>query len=317
MTNHLLRLGLLAVITMTPFTSPASAADFTYRRGVNISHWLSQNFAERPYAADWFDEEDVAWIAKQGFDHIRYPIDGRVWLREDGSIDESKLLPFDRALAWTKAHGMGTILDMHFLPGASFAPGSEDTAVFTDPALQQKVADFWRFVANRYAAEGPYLRFEILNEPIAKENAQLNPFQAAMIAAIRESNPTRVVYLTTNRWSSFDTIADLDLPKDPHIALTLHNYEPFVFTHQRASWGGMPPDMPAVPFPGVVPDLRGKIPNNRGIEEMSGRELTVAAMEERFDTVAAWIATHAPGIEVHVGEFGVYRPVDADSKRAW
>jgi endoglucanase len=317
MTRHLLPLGLLAAIVMTPLAPSASAAESTFKRGVNISHWLSQNFEQRPYAADWFTEEDVAWIAKQGFDHIRYPIDGRVWIRDDGSIDESKIVPFEKALAWTRQHRLGAILDMHFLPGASFDPGAEDTAVFTDPALQKKVADFWRFVAKRFAAEGSYLRFEILNEPIAKENAQLNPFQAAMLAAIRESNPTRVVYITTNRWSTFDTIADLEVPKDPHIAITLHNYEPFVFTHQQASWGGMPPDMPAVKFPGIVPDLRGRIPKNRGIEETSGRELTVAGLEARFDKVAAWAATHAPDVEFHVGEFGVYRPVDAESKRAW
>lgn len=315
MLHSITRTCLLTLMALA--TAVSASAAFTFKRGVNISHWLSQNFPGRPYGAAWFDEEDVAWIARQGFDHIRYPVDGRVLIREDGSIDESKLAPFEKALAWTKEHGMGAILDMHFLPGASFDPGSEDAAVFTDMALQERVAAFWRQIAKRYAPEGPYLRFEILNEPVAKENAQLNPFQAAMLAAIRESNPTRVVYLTTNRWSTFDTVGDLDLPKDPHIALTLHNYEPFVFTHQQASWGGMPADMPAVPFPGIVPDLTGKIPKNPNLEKMSGRRLTVADMEARFAKVESWVAAHAPGIEVHVGEFGVYRPADADSKRNW
>ncbi len=294
-----------------------SPAAFTFMRGVNISHWLAQHGGPRPYGAPWFNEEDVAWIAAHQFDHIRMPVDGREWLRPDGALDEPKLVPFEQAMHWAREHELGIILDMHFLPGASFDPGHEENAVFTDAALQDKVADFWRRVAQRYAGEGDYLRFEILNEPVAAENRQLNPFNRHMLAAIRESNPTRVVYLSTNRWSSFDTIADLELPDDRHIALTLHNYEPFVFTHQQASWGGMPSDMPAVSFPGVVPDLHGKIPNNRGIEAQSGRKLTVADVEARFDTVAAWIAQHAPGLEVYVGEFGVYRPADDESKRNW
>ncbi|HEX2099645.1 MAG TPA: hypothetical protein VHF69_03220, partial [Candidatus Synoicihabitans sp.] len=83
----------------------------SFKRGVNVSHWLSQNYPERPYAADWFTEEDVAWIAKQGFDHIRYPIDGRVWLREDDTLDETKIAPFEQALRWTKQHGLSAVLD--------------------------------------------------------------------------------------------------------------------------------------------------------------------------------------------------------------
>ena len=55
----------------------ATGRTYTFKKGVNISHWLSQNGPEQPYAAAWFDEEDVAWIAAQGFDHIRYPVDGR------------------------------------------------------------------------------------------------------------------------------------------------------------------------------------------------------------------------------------------------
>lgn len=295
--------------------APRTAGEFTYQRGVNISHWLSQNNPARPYAADWFNEEDIAWIAAQGFDHIRFPIDGREWLKPDGSLDEAKIAPFDRALEWTRAHGLGAILDMHFLPGASFDPGKEDVRVFTDTALQEKVADLWRRVAKRFARAGPELRFELLNEPIAKENRQLNPFNARMLAAIRESNPTRVVYITSNFYGSFTTTKDLEVPADPNVAVTLHYYLPFVFTHQRASWARFPADMPAVTFPGTVPDLSKYIPADHFAAGSSGTKLTVADIDSDFAKVATWAREHAAGHEIHVGEFGVYNVADAASKR--
>lgn len=287
----------------------------TFKRGVNISHWLSQNEAAHPYAAAWFNEEDVAWIAAQGFDHIRYPIDGRVWLRPDGSLDDAKIAPFVQALVWTKAHGLNAILDMHFLPGASFDPGHEESGVFTDEKLQAKVADFWARVARRFAQEGDYLRFELLNEPVAQDNKQLNVFNRRMLAAIRESNPTRMVYLTSNRWSSFTTVNEVEVPADASVALTLHFYEPMLFTHQRASWTKFPADMPAIPFPGAVPDLTHFVPKSHYAFKPEGTELTVKQMDEAFDKVAAWAARHAPGREIHLGEFGVYRAADAASKR--
>ncbi len=300
-----------------PKPTTASPQTHTFKRGVNVSHWLSQNYDERPYAADWFTEEDVAWIAQQGFDHIRFPVDGRLWQTADGSLDETKIAPFVRALRWSREHGLGAILDMHFLPGADFNATAMENAVFTDESLQTSVAAFWEKLAARFKDEGDYLRFEILNEPVAKENAQLNPFNARMLAAIRKSNPTRIVYLTSNRWSGFNTINDVILPDDPHIALTLHFYEPFIFTHQRASWVQLPHDMPLIKFPGRVPDLsKTSIPADHFTQKSSNTELTTTEIDAAFATVATWAAQHLKGRELYIGEFGAYdKAEDADSRR--
>ncbi len=314
--RFILRLVLVAAPVLLPAADGADTQTvYTFKRGVNISHWLSQNDAKQPYGAAWFEEKDVAWIAAQGFDHIRYPIDGRLWLRADGSLDEEKIAPFVRALAWTRAHGLGAILDMHFLPGADFNPGAEQREVFTNDNLLARVADFWARAARRFAGEGDYLRFELLNEPVADKNDQLNRFNRRMLAAIRESNPTRMVYITANRWSIFGNVGDIELPADPHVAITLHFYEPMLFTHQRTWWTKFPANMPAIKFPGKVPDLTGFVPADHYAYRPAGFELTAKTIDEAFDKVAAWAAKNAPGREIHLGEFGVYVAADADSKR--
>ena len=296
----------------------ATPRPYTFKRGVNISHWLSQNTDTLTYAAPWFGEQDVAWIAQQGFDHIRLPVDGRLCLKPDGSLDEAKLKPVDDTVRWARPRGLGVVLDMHFLPGADFN-GAGDGRAFGDMALQEKVAEFWRRLARRYASEGPWLRFEILNEPVAPENRQLNVFNRRMLAAIRESNPTRIVYLTSNRWSQFRTVADVELPDDPNIAFTVHYYEPMVFTHQRASWAGFTETMPSVPFPGRVPDLTGAVAQGHPnpFHGHTGDELTVADIEAGFAEVTAWTAEHAKGREIYLGEFGVYKAADPGSQRRW
>jgi endoglucanase len=301
---------------------PAAGATqraYTFKRGVNISHWLSQNTDTLTYAAPWFGEQDVAWIAQQGFDHIRLPVDGRLCLKPDGSLDEAKLQPVDDTVRWARPRGLGVVLDMHFLPGADFNNGGSDKRAFEDLALQKKVADFWGRLARRYANEGPWLRFEILNEPVAAENQQLNAFNRRMLAAIRESNPTRIVYLSSNKWSIFSTVADLEVPDDPNIAITVHYYEPIVFTHQRAPWVGFKDTMPPVPFPGRVPDLTGSIAQGHPLtlHIKTGDMLTVADIEAGFAKVAAWAAEHAGGREIYLGEFGVYKAADPDSQRRW
>lgn len=306
-------LGLAAL----PLARASSDPAYTFKKGVNISHWLSQNEGGYTYGAPWFSESDVAWIAAQGFDHIRLPVDFRLCLAKDGSLDLPKVKPIEDAIRWAKARGLGLILDAHFLPGADFNSVGGDSRVYTDPALQKKAADCWRLMATHFKGEGANVRFEILNEPVAAENAQLNPFMGLVLKAIRESNPTRIVYVTSNKWSSFHTVGDVVLPDDPNIALTIHFYEPIVFTHQRAPWVGFKDTLPPVTFPGTVPDVTGYTTSIFHMKFNVGEPLNEAQIKATFDSVSAWLAVHAPKIEVYVGEFGVFKPADAASTRNW
>jgi endoglucanase len=314
---------LLAAASLAFVARADGAAAATFKRGVNISNWLSQNDAARPYAAPWFTEADVAWIQSQGFDHIRFPIDTRIWFKPDGTLDESKVAPFDQAVAWARRHGLGAILDVHFLEGADFNQDARsDTRLYTDPALLDRAARIWRVLATRYAKEGDYLRFELLNEPKAPENAQLNVFNARMLATIRESNPTRVVYFPVNRWNTIPNIGDLELPaKDPNVAVTVHFYEPLVFTHQRVPWV-YPTEIaartPAVIFPGIVPDLRDSMEKVRAQDPGSGKMLSVENdIAPKFALLAEWARTRGAGREILLGEFGVYELAPGDSAARW
>jgi len=305
-------------ISLLPMNTPAAPAPAapTFRQGVNICHWLSQCF-DRPFAGDWFTEKDVAWIAAQGFDHIRYPIDARLWLAADGSLDPAKIKPFENAIMWTRRHHLGIILDVHFLPGADFNDGGDGRA-FVDPVMQDRAVEIWRQIAKRFAAEPADLRFEIINEPVAPENAQLNVLNRRALAAIRESNPTRTVYVTSNKWSIFSTVNDLEVPADPNVAITVHFYEPVAFTHQNAPWVFAKTGVPAVRFPGTVPDLTAFVTPGSQLLQFNGRTLSVEKdIDAAFDGLAKWAQQKAPGREILLGEFGVYKDADPASMRNW
>jgi len=309
------------LIWLTSVAPRASAAESTgpaptFQRGVNICHWLSQCF-DRPYAGSWFTEKDVRWIAAHGFDHIRFPIDARLWLKADGSLDPEKIKPFEDAIQWSRRQHLGIILDVHFLPGADFNAGGDGRA-FVDPTIQDQAVGIWREIARRFANEPADVRFEIINEPVAPENKQLNVLNRRVLAAIRESNPTRIVYLTSNRWSIIDTIDDVELPDDPNLAFTFHFYEPLVFTHQNAPWVFPKEDLPPVKFPGVVPDVAPTVKAGSTLATYSGRTLSAATdIDKPFAKMAAWAAKHAKGREILLGEFGVYKAADDASTAAW
>jgi len=316
------RLPLLQILaSLGLVVAPARATDArvcTFKRGISVGHWLAKMHDGVPYGAPWFGRTDIAWIAQQGFDHIRYPVDGRLWLLADGSLDESKIAPFLQAVTWTRELGLGAVLDMHFLPGGAIHdPNAQDPAIFTDESARANAARFWAKVAERLAGEGAWLRFEIINEPFAPKNSQLNALNRAALAAIRAVDRDRVVYVTSNLSSTFATLADVVVPDDSHVAIVLHYDEPLIFTHQRAPWKHFPADMPLVPFPGQVPDLSKSLPPGHPSVTTSLTELTVADIDADFARASAWLRQHAPATEVYLGEFGCYEQAPVTSRRAY
>jgi endoglucanase len=305
----------ILVAAITPFgTAGATASAFGFQRGVSIAHWMAKVYDPAGPGAPWFGAADIDWITAQGFDHIRYPLDGRLVWRADGTLDETKLAPLVRALHETRDRGLGAVLDLHFLPGGVYQKDTQDPAIFSDPRARGEAAACWARLAERFRAEGGYLRFELINEPMAPRNEQLNELNDMLIAAIRAADRERVIYVTTNRSSTFATLPDLRVPADPHTAILLHYDEPLVFTHQRASWKQCPPDMPLVEFPGLVPDLRQLFSPDHFAYLASLTALSEKAIDDDFTKAAAWLRDHAPGREIYLGEFGVYEMAPDQSR---
>ncbi len=236
-------------------TEPKPAS---FKRGLNIAHWLSHNYLpEAPYAATWFDEDDVAWIAAQGFDHLRLRIAGDRLINKNGDIDEANIAHLDRALAWARTRNLGVVFTMLSLPGYRHGvigepEPTDKNSPFTDDDTRIDAEYVWWQVARRYANEGNDLRFEILHRPAAPDKASMRVFNETMLKAIRLSNPNRMVYVTS-RGMDIETLSeamDGDLiAMDWNIALAFEDSggktfsekadetERFAEASQRFAWG--------------------------------------------------------------------------------
>ena len=291
----------------------------SFKRGVSIGNWMAKIRRGQPFGGAWFGRDDLGWIAQQGFDHVRIPVDGRLLVLTDGSLDEEKIARFLEAVKWSRENRLGVVLDLHFLPGGddAYDANTQSPAIFTDDKARATAAQFWGKLARRLAGEGPWLRFELINEPFAPRSDQLNALNAALLAAVRAVDVHRVVYLTSNLSSSFATLDEVSVPADPQVALLLHYDEPMIFTHQRASWKQLPATMPLVLFPGRVPDLSRVVPADHWAAKVSLAELKAEDVDAAFAKAAAWIAQHAAGKEVYLGEFGCYEAAPGDSRRTF
>lgn len=315
---------ILFVYALTPLTaclssdfiSSTSIANPSFMRGVNISHYLSQV----PYAdyanTSALSESDLQWIAAQGYDHIRLPVDGPLLLSSNKDLRLNRLRPIDKVLEWAFNNGLSVILDMHKLPGSDFAM-NPDNRLFTSPVLQHTASEIWSALAHRYKAVGPELRFEILNEPVAENHYDLTRFYEKMIRVIRQQSPDRTLLLCSNKWGSFNTVQHLEpLLSHPNIVIAVHYYDPHVFTHQGAPWVKLDhPELPQITFPGIVPEMSPFVPENHYALRKSGTTLAITSISEDFKKLTDWATSK--GADLHLGEFGVYTKADPDSRERW
>ncbi len=290
----------------------------SFKRGLNIAHWLSHNYLpDAPYAAPWFDQDDVAWISTQSFDHLRLRIAGDRLINKTGDIDEANISPLDRALAWAKKHDLGVVITMFSLPGFRHGVIGEPAPTdkgnpFTDDETRYDAEYFWWQVARRYADEGKYLRFEILHRPNAPDQASMQVFNDTMLKAIRASNPTRVIYVTSRKMDA-ETLGEVMdsemIQADWNIALAFEDNGMNAFTAQYED------ERPLVKFPGIVPDMSAVVTENDPIRTDFGRELNVAQIEERFGKLAEAARRFAWGREIYLAEFGVFERADNRSAK--
>ena len=151
--------------------APSNPAGFAIRRGINISHWLSQDFGWAP-REKWFTEKDVRFIAKQGFDHIRLPVDEKELWSAEGRPIESEFKRLVSAIDWCQKAGLRVIVDLHTLNSHHFNAANEGLKItlWTDPAKQEHLFALWRDLSaalRHFPAS--VLAYEILNEPVADD----------------------------------------------------------------------------------------------------------------------------------------------------
>ncbi|MEK7951849.1 glycoside hydrolase family 5 protein [Luteolibacter soli] len=291
--------------------TPAHKAAAKLKRGVNFGNGWE---AEPGTWGITYDVKDVDLVAEQGFDHIRVPVAWHFYL-EDGKIKPEFLAVLEPVLKRAMERKLSVILNWHHYGALEKDPeGNRDA-----------FAKGWKAIATHFKDYPAGLYLELLNEPNgALDYEALTKVHAQAIAAIRSVSPQRILVADPPQWASVPGLDRFFLPDgDDRIITSIHSYEPFQFTHQRAGWVGFQ-DLRGISYPGPpavpvsVPDsLKGNAGLVAWLEAYNTRKgtdnpCTAATFELLLDDAAEW-SKHF-GRAIHVGEFGCYKEADAASR---
>ena len=221
-----------------------------FLRGANLA-----NDFEAPPGQDWgghYNALDFRLIKNEGFDHVRIPV---AWHHYTGPGPAFRIRPeifsrVDELIDGGLREKLGVIVNVHHFDDFTSNP-KEQTARFES---------IWTQLADHYARSPDGLAFELLNEPKdAATTEVVNPIFAKTIQLIHRTNPNRTIFLGPGKWNSISELPALRLPdNDENLIVTVHNYEPFYFTHQGATWSGPDTKLTGILFPG--PPLRPLVP---------------------------------------------------------
>jgi endoglucanase len=189
------------------------------------------------------------------------------------------------------AKGVVVVLNMHHYRQLDGDPTDAGEARVPDAVLDLRFVMLWEQIAERFKGRGDRLVLELYNEPHNRLNGEpWNVLAARALGVVRKSNPQRVVVIGPTSWNSASDLPKLKLPNDANLIATVHDYNPFAFTHQGAEWIS-----PMLPL---------------GVTCCSATQ--VAEMTAPLDAAKTWSA--AKRYPVFVGEFGAYSKADEASR---
>lgn len=221
--------------------------------GMNLSYldnyWLG---TKDKHFADFLKQSEVAKrekmladIAKAGFKTVRIPINFSAWASLQPPYEwetTEGLTAADSFVKWALANNLNVIIDLHH---------TEFDGSIAGAATTERVVSLWRRIAGRYKNTDPEkVFFELRNEP-HDIKAEIWRAQAEeLIKTIRRIAPKHTLIVGFHDWNSRQALIESSPFSDPNIIYTFHFYDPFIFTHQGATWSGEGlPELKNVPFP--------------------------------------------------------------------
>lgn len=174
-------------------------------------------------------------------------------------------------------------------------------------------------MAEHFKNRSEYIYYEILNEPHGIADATWAQIQQEVIDVIREHDTEHYIVVGGAGWNGYNNLSALPVYADDKLIYTFHFYDPFIFTHQGATWGS--PSMASlanVPFPYQAASMPATPNDLKGtwIESAINNyptEGTINRVRQLIDIAVAF--KEQRNVPIFCGELGVYIPNSNNADR--
>lgn len=300
-------LGILSAIFVFSSTLHAeesvtkTAVKAPFKHGVNLTMWF-ESWSKSLPNLNLYTEEDFANMAELGIDIIRLPIHFDMF--EDEATGNVREIIFDYlnlACDWAEKYNMHIVIDDH-----SYNSGKYPDA----KTVREHSFKLWPQITERFKNRSDLILYEVLNEPQLAQTDWYN-IQKDVLALIRQHDTKHTVVVTGADWGSLNAMVKMIPYDDKNLIYTFHYYDPFIFTHQGASWANKEvAALKDIPFPydsNRIPKVTGAAKGSWVESSLRGDyriQASEAGMKRQLMKAVDFSQKYQ--VPVWVGEMGVY-----------
>ncbi len=294
-------------------STPAAALS----KGINLSNWFNDYSTPSQYGSR-FPQTTLQLIKQKGFTYVRLPVGSSILFNTTNPsvLNATNLAAVDNAVKNCIDAGLAVTLNLH--------PWQNDTdsLLAASPAFQDKIALYWKTLSAYFKKyDTGKIYFEVLNEPHAsaaglttQDFSWWQPVQGKLIDAIRQGAPEHTIIAGGEGWNSIEGLKKLQPYPYKNIIYNFHFYDPFLFTHQGASWAGWLPAVLAsnVPYPSspqATAPLETAATNTElknALNWYGNQRYNTDSLDKWIKAAADWAKTN--NVTIIANEFGSYIP---------
>lgn len=245
-----------------------------FTKGVNITRWFNYTGQDHPtqHFQNYMVPQDFLNFKELGIGYVRLCV-GPQEIYRDGDYDHTNMPYIDKGVARLIRNGQAVIWDLH---------DNSTMGLSKSQTVRAGFVKFWQAVAQHYrGAFESNLVFELKNEPVFAKNPEVwYELQETTVKAIRAIDPSRTIMVSPTAWSGIEKLPDFKPLPETNLIYTVHCYDPFLFTHQGASWVGDPPSgLQHMPFPATETAVQGIL----SINEPKNKDSILWYGQQHFD----------------------------------
>lgn len=174
-----------------------------------MGHGMDVDWAKTEKGISSFSERTVRDFVQRGIGHVR--------IRVVPSDPHEALKLLKPQVALCERYGLYAVV-AYRCDGLKEKDNEEEL---------EKAVRWWGIVARGLRDSGPLVSYDLMIEPtdrIAKDKEMLERFVSLALAAVRESDPKRIVMAPAGRLSRSLYLADFPYPDDPYLVAEWHFY---------------------------------------------------------------------------------------------
>jgi aryl-phospho-beta-D-glucosidase BglC (GH1 family) len=216
-----------------------------------------------PFGDGPFTQSDFDDIAKARANLVGISVAGLFAERPPYALDAAAQASLDEVIARVQKAGLFAVIEIRSGPGRNedAITGREQATLYepiwTDAAAQAAWVEMMRYIARRYGNVPTVVGFDPMEEPNNSERhgnlspsefyaqyggtiEDVNQLYARVTRAIREVDPTTPVLLQPEHYGDVQWLSNLKITGDTATVYTVHDYEPFDYTHDLNAGPGYP-----------------------------------------------------------------------------